>query len=134
MHIYDGPVVFDDDIACVTNAAVCKYCICCVVFGLWLVLVVFCCCVEQAAMMRVHVLANWCACVHVCMCAYEFLVCCFNRRAFVHIYDGPVVFDDDIAYVTNAAGSKYGICCVAFGLWLVLVVFCSLKKGNSWGH
>ena len=64
----------------------------------------------------------------VCMCPYLYVCirvcrCCFNRRAFVHIYDGPVVFDDEIAYVTNAADCKYCICCVVFGLWLVLVVF-----------
>ena len=53
------------------------------------------------------------------MCAYAFLVVVST----VHIYDGPVVFDDEIAYVTNAAGSKYCICCVVFGLWLVLIVF-----------
>ena len=73
-YIYDGPVVFDDDIAYVTNAADCKYCICCVVFGLWLVLFVFCCCVEQATMVCVYMLFNVCAYVHVCMCAYAFVV------------------------------------------------------------
>ena len=69
-----------------------------------------------------------CSCLYVCICVSR---CCFNRRAFAHIYDGPVVFDDENAYVTNAAGSKYGICCVVFGLWLVLVVFscCAQQAG-----
>ena len=79
---------------------------------------VYTCCFTVCAM---------CVCVCVCVCICVARVC-LNRRAFVHICDdGPVVFfDDDIAYVTNAAACKYGICCVAFGLWLVLVVCCSV--------
>ena len=87
-------------------------------------LVVFSCCVEQAAkVLVVSVRAGqsvcMCPCPYVCVCTSR---CCVNRRAFVHIYDGPVVFDDEIAYVTNAADCKYCICCVVFGLRLVLVV------------
>ena len=87
---------------------------------------------------------QWCACVRagqfVCMCSCLYVCicvsrCCFNRRAFVHIYDGPVVFDDEIAYVTNAAASKYCICCVVFGLRLVTADFRSVKTtGMIWGH
>ena len=63
------------------------------------------------------------ACVHVCMCAYAFLVVVSIGVRLCISTMGPVVFDDEIAYVTNAAACKYCICCVVFGLWLVLVVF-----------
>ena len=83
MHIYDGPVVFDDDIAYVTNAAGSKYCICCVVFGLCLVLVVFSCCGEQVVLVCAR--ACWPICVHMSMsvCVHMRLSL-FFQPAFVH--------------------------------------------------